>query len=355
MWCPRTSGCWSWSTSRTCSTSAATRFSTSINPGRSSPPPHVPYFKGPEALAAYLSQRGIHYLAFVLGASSPEYNYPVWRGRLDEVIAPGARGGMYKAQARFYIDAFDSFSALAKTRRVLARELLGARPRAADLNNGAQPEERSAAGWSDRDRMICSCFGAYLSREGIRSSSAGSAALESLLAFSLREGVRTRERLFGVCRDDLLAAAVAVRETVAGGNRILLCGNGGSAADAQHIAAELVGRFVRERAPLPAIALTVDSSILTAIGNDYGFEQIFARQVTALGAAGDLLVAVGTSGRSPNVIAACQEARARGLKVVGLTGETGDRLADVSDVCIRVPSRNTARIQECHLTIGHLF
>ena len=128
-----------------------------------------------------------------------------------------------------------------------------------------------------------------MSTEGIGRSSA---ALESLLALSLREGVRTRERLFGVCREDLLVAAATVRETIAAGNKILLCGNGGSAADAQHIAAELVGRFVRERAPLPAVALTVDSSILTAIGNDYGFEQIFARQVMALGAPGDLLVAI---------------------------------------------------------------
>ncbi len=188
--------------------------------------------------------------------------------------------------------------------------------------------------------------------EGNRRSSA---VLDSLLALSLREGVRTRERLLETCRAELAAAATLLRDAVGAGQKILLCGNGGSAADAQHIAAELVGRFVGERAPLPAIALTVDTSILTAVANDYGFEQVFARQVSALGATGDVLVAISTSGKSPNVLAACRAARARGVRVVALTGESGGLLADLSDVCVRVPSRNTSRIQECHLTIGHLF
>lgn len=193
------------------------------------------------------------------------------------------------------------------------------------------------------------------SLEGMKGKRPSSAALDSILALSLREGVRTRERLLETCRVELGEAALAVYDAIAGGHKILLCGNGGSAADAQHIAAELVGRYVRERGPLPALALTVDTSILTAVANDYGFEQVFARQVTALGAPGDVLVAISTSGRSPNVIAACRAARAGGLRVIGLTGEAGGQLRDVSDVCIRVPSRSTARIQECHLTIGHLF
>ncbi len=188
--------------------------------------------------------------------------------------------------------------------------------------------------------------------EGNRRSSA---VLDALLALSLREGVRTRERLLETCRAELAAAATLVRDAVGAGHKILLCGNGGSAADAQHIAAELVGRFVRERTPFPAIALTVDSSILTSIANDYGFEHVFARQVEALGAAGDVLVAISTSGMSPNVIAACRTARARGLRVLAMTGASGGLLAEVSDVCIRVPSRSTPRIQECHLTIGHLL
>ncbi len=181
------------------------------------------------------------------------------------------------------------------------------------------------------------------------------AALETLVALSLNEGVRTRERLLSERRAELVSAAALVRDTILAGRKILLCGNGGSAADAQHIAAELVGRYVRERAPLPAIALTVDTSILTAIGNDYGFEHVFSRQVTALGAPGDLLVAISTSGKSPNVLAAARAARERGLVVVGMTGHDGGALAALCDVCLRVPSRTTARIQECHITIGHLF
>jgi phosphoheptose isomerase len=181
------------------------------------------------------------------------------------------------------------------------------------------------------------------------------------VTLTLREGIRTQQALLGACTDDIARAAALARATLAGGHKLLLCGNGGSAADAQHIAAELVGRFVRERAPLPAVALTVDSSILTAVGNDYGFEQIFARQVRALGEPGDLLVAISTSGRSPNVLEAVKAARARGLAVVGLTGQgqgdgAGDnRLAGACDVCVRVPSRVTPRIQECHIAIGHIL
>jgi phosphoheptose isomerase len=177
--------------------------------------------------------------------------------------------------------------------------------------------------------------------------------LRLLVASSLREGVATHERLLASCVEEIARAAQLVRETLAAGRKLLLCGNGGSAADAQHIAAELVGRFVDERAPLPAIALTVDSSILTSVGNDYGFDQVFSRQVGALGAAGDLLIAISTSGKSPNVLAACREARARGIRIVGLTGGKDPALAGACDVCIRVPSAVTARIQEAHIAIGH--
>src|SRR5947209_17909483 len=173
-------------------------------------------------------------------------------------------------------------------------------------------------------------------------------ALQEVLN-SFRTGTDLRNQVAQDCGENIVDAAMLIAQCVRGGRKVLLFGNGGSAADAQHLAAEFVGRFRIERQALPAIALTTDSSILTAVGNDYGFEQIFARQVEALGRPGDLLIAISTSGRSPNVIAACQAARARGLTVVGLTGEAGDRLVDVSDVCIRVPSRNTARIQECHL------
>lgn len=150
------------------------------------------------------------------------------------------------------------------------------------------------------------------------------------------------------------AAATIITGALREGGKLLLCGNGGSAADAQHLAAEFTGRFLRERRPYPAIALHANTSGLTAIGNDYGFEQVFARSVEAFGAAGDVLIAISTSGNSPNVIAAARLARARGLAVIGLTGADGGQLAAMCDRCLRVPSRDTPRIQELHILIGHI-
>ena len=177
-------------------------------------------------------------------------------------------------------------------------------------------------------------------------------SLERLVRATLLDGARVRL--------DLDAAAIAraaelVRDAALAGKKILLCGNGGSAADAQHIAAELVGRFVIERRPLAAIALTTDSSALTAIANDYGYEHVFSRQVEALGAEGDVLIAITTSGTSKNVVAAVAAARARGMKVVGLTGGKGAAFVAACDVGIAVPSQVVARIQECHITIGHFL
>ncbi|MFM9904302.1 MAG: D-sedoheptulose 7-phosphate isomerase [Pyrinomonadaceae bacterium] len=139
------------------------------------------------------------------------------------------------------------------------------------------------------------------------------------------------------------------------GKKVLLCGNGGSAADAQHIAAEFVGRYETERHALPAISLTTDTSALTALANDYDFERVFARQVEALASEGDCLIAISTSGNSRNVIAAVMEARKRGCKVIGMTGAGGKKLASLCDVCILVPSERTARIQEAHITIAHIW
>ncbi|HWU86381.1 MAG TPA: SIS domain-containing protein [Kofleriaceae bacterium] len=175
---------------------------------------------------------------------------------------------------------------------------------------------------------------------------------EPAIRRALLEGARVRL--------DLDAAAIAraaelMRDAVLAGKKVLLCGNGGSAADAQHIAAELVGRFVLERRPLPAIALTTDTSALTAIGNDYGYEHVFSRQVEALGAAGDVLVAITTSGTSKNVVAAAEVARRLGMKVIGLTGAKGAAFVAGCDAGVAVPSAVTARIQECHITIGHLL
>ena len=139
------------------------------------------------------------------------------------------------------------------------------------------------------------------------------------------------------------------------GKRIYLCGNGGSAADAQHIAAELIGRFVGERRSLPAIALTTDTSALTAIGNDYGYDQVFSRQVEGLAEEGDILIAISTSGNSSNILKAVEVARQQGSHVIGLSGKSGGELRRAADLSLVVPSDVTARIQEMHIVIGHLL
>ena len=174
---------------------------------------------------------------------------------------------------------------------------------------------------------------------------------ERIVRQALTDGLRVQMALDPA---RIAHAADMLRDAVLAGKKVLLCGNGGSAADAQHIAAELVGRFVIERRPLPAIALTTDTSVLTAIGNDYGFEHVFARQVDALGAEGDVLVAITTSGTSKNVVAAVEVARKRGMKVIGLSGAGGAAFIAACDAGIAVPSNVTARIQECHIAIGHL-
>jgi D-sedoheptulose 7-phosphate isomerase len=148
-------------------------------------------------------------------------------------------------------------------------------------------------------------------------------------------------------------AAVAVTEALRAGNKVLLCGNGGSAADAQHVAAELAGRLRLERGGLPAIALTVNPSVMTALANDYGYDMVFARQVEALGREGDVLVGISTSGRSPNVVKALEAARAVGVVTVGLTGRDAGPMAELCDHLIAVPTDDTQRVQEIHIAAGH--
>src|SRR5437763_2656278 len=176
-----------------------------------------------------------------------------------------------------------------------------------------------------------------------------------LIKSSLREGAELRTVVARDCSAAIFEAAGLIIMCLRAGGKLLFFGNGGSAADAQHLAAEFVGRFVRERAGLPAIALTTDSSILTAVGNDYGFDQIFARQVQALGRPGDVAIAISTSGNSPNIIEGVKAARKGYLKTIGLSGKDGGLLATEADVVITIASTSTARIQECHITIGHLF
>lgn len=139
------------------------------------------------------------------------------------------------------------------------------------------------------------------------------------------------------------------------GNKIMLAGNGGSAADAQHIAGELVSRFYFDRPGLPSIALTTDTSILTAIGNDYGYDRLFSRQIQANGVAGDMFIGITTSGNSANIIKALEESRSKNIITVGLTGENGGLMEELCDYCIKVPSKETPRIQESHILIGHII
>jgi len=173
----------------------------------------------------------------------------------------------------------------------------------------------------------------------------------------LSESIKTKEKIL---HDEELinlinSVAEKCTEAYRNHNKTLLGGNGGSAADAQHIAGEFVSRFYFDRPGIPSIALTTDTSILTAIGNDYGYEQLFARQIQAQGNSGDVFFAISTSGNSKNLLEALKIAKEKGIITVGLTGETGGAMAELCDFCIKVPSKETPRIQEAHITIGHII
>jgi len=176
-----------------------------------------------------------------------------------------------------------------------------------------------------------------------------------LIENSLRQHLEVFQKLLNKDIEKIELGAKLIFETLVKGNKILICGNGGSAADAQHIAAEFVGRFETERKALPALALTTDTSALTALTNDYNFERVFSRQIEALGQRGDLLIAISTSGNSPNVISAVMTARQIGCKILGMTGANGKKLASLSDDCLKISATRTARIQEAHITIAHIW
>lgn len=159
----------------------------------------------------------------------------------------------------------------------------------------------------------------------------------------------------GVVLEQVADSAAIIKEALQQGKKVLFCGNGGSAADSQHLAAEFVGRFQKERNGLPAIALTVDTSILTAVANDYGYDTVFARQVQALGAEGDVLVGLSTSGNSRNVLAAIEAAKKKGMRCIGLTAQGGGKMAEECDICMAIPCDITARAQEMHILIGHIL
>lgn len=179
--------------------------------------------------------------------------------------------------------------------------------------------------------------------------------LQELIASELQAHGETFARLVACLQEDIARAAEMVIETLQKGGKVLLFGNGGSAADAQHIAAELTGRFVHQRRGLPAIALTTDTSALTAISNDYGYEHVFARQVEALARPEDLVIGITTSGNSPNVLLALEKAQALGCRTIALTGNNGGKASAFAELNLVVPSQLTARIQEMHILIGHIL
>jgi D-sedoheptulose 7-phosphate isomerase len=193
----------------------------------------------------------------------------------------------------------------------------------------------------------------------VRSTSAGTGVtalpnLPSILDATIAEHLAVIEDLRAQ-QPVLEQIAAEMTHSILAGKKILWCGNGGSAGDAQHLAAELVGRFRRERRGLPSIALTTDTSALTSIANDYGFEQVFSRQVEALCVEGDVLVGITTSGNSPNVCAALEEGKKLGAYTVAFTGQAGGGIASIADATLRVPSKVTARIQEAHILCGHML
>ena len=178
--------------------------------------------------------------------------------------------------------------------------------------------------------------------------------MKEKIAELLKESIDVKNKMLESQVDEIEKLAKAMLDTIKSGRKILLFGNGGSAADSMHIAAELVGRFRKERKAMPAIALTANISILTALGNDYSFEYIFDRQVEALGNKGDMAIGLSTSGSSKNVVAGILKASKMGLKTAALTGSKIGELSKIADLCIKAPSLNTPRIQEAHITIGHI-
>ena len=169
------------------------------------------------------------------------------------------------------------------------------------------------------------------------------------------DSLNLKQAFFAVHAGDVELVALKIAKALAAGNKLLVFGNGGSAADAQHIAGELVNRFLQARRALPAIALTTDGGVLTCIANDSGFEKVFARQIEALGNEGDVCLAISTSGQSPNIVAACEQARSQKIKVIGLLGRDGGKVAPLCDTALIVSSNDTQRIQETHNLVGHIL
>ena len=179
--------------------------------------------------------------------------------------------------------------------------------------------------------------------------------MDKIIEKALRESIKVKEEFIKENGRNLILFAEKISQAFTADRKLMICGNGGSAADAQHIAAEFVNRFMLERPPLPAIALTTDSSVITSIGNDYSFDDIFSKQIKAIGMEGDVLLAISTSGNSGNVISAVKAARGLGIYTVALTGGDGGRVRSLADMALMVKSNTTARIQEAHSLAGHVI
>src|SRR3989338_9936601 len=179
--------------------------------------------------------------------------------------------------------------------------------------------------------------------------------MQDKIKAELKASIETKQQVLASLVPQIEQAAKMLIEALRAGNKIMFFGNGGSAADAQHLAAELIGRFLKERKSLPAIALSTDTSILTALGNDYGFETVFARQIEGLAKAGDIAFGISTSGNSVNVLKGIEKAKSLGCKTIGLLGCGGGKIAKASDLSLIVPGNATPRIQEAHITLGHIL
>ncbi len=180
-------------------------------------------------------------------------------------------------------------------------------------------------------------------------------SMEDLILKRLDESIEVKRHFFRENLPKLIQVIQLISQTFQSGNKLFFFGNGGSAADAQHLAAEFVNRYAMDRPPLPAIALTTDTSILTSVSNDMGFDEVFSKQLIALGRKGDVAIGISTSGNSPNVIRAFEVAKELGMKTVAITGNDGGKLASISDLSLIVSSTSTPRIQETHILIGHLL
>lgn len=175
------------------------------------------------------------------------------------------------------------------------------------------------------------------------------------LSAIVAQSLETKREFFAAHSSKVEQAAEMISASLRSGGKLLIFGNGGSAADAQHVAGELVNRFLQQRRALPAIALNTDGGVLTCIANDTGFENVFSRQIEALGREGDVCIAISTSGQSENIVVACEQARSQGIKVIGLLGRDGGKVAPLCDLALIVPSADTQRIQETHNLIGHIL